>query len=455
MKYHFVFFYFLALYSCSSNSVQTENSIKSPFNCSCDSSVIIAPLKIEGYTDKTSYFPGDVVNMYVSSPSEQYAIKLIDQKLNPIELINSTKNKGYIQNYNQCAYKDGCNWKLTNSIIIPNNVVSGYMTINLSNKYGEFNIPIIVKSKVNSEILCIASTNTWHAYNHWGGASFYKKKINDSCENTTYSPLLSLMRPLNIIGDLNYKGHLFDAELALVHWLEKQTHDFDVITDRDIDLNPQILQKYKLVFLNTHSEYWTESALNGIDQYLNNKGSLCYLGANAMYWKVNLSDSTIECQKNHQSDSSKGGKWREWDRPEEKTIGVSYNRTGYRTFMPYVVINNDHWLFENTKLKRGDLFGKSLNRKYASGHETDKITKLSPNNIVLLARGLNQEAIDELGKNDADKNGGADMVYFEHPSGGAVFSSGSITSSGSMLIDSSMSRIVENFIRKSLHKHLQ
>lgn len=118
--------------------------------------------------------------------------------------------------------------------------------------------------------------------------------------------------------------------------------------------------------------------------------------------------------------------------------------------MPYVVINSDHWLFENTDLRNGDLFGKSLNRGYASGHETDKLTSQTPKNTILLARGVNQEAIDELGVEGANRNGGAAMVFIEQPGGGFVFSSGSITSSGSMLVDTSMSIIVSNFIKKAL-----
>ena len=52
-----------------------------------------------------------------------------------------------------------------------------------------------------------------------------------------------------------------------------------------------------------------------------------------------------------------------------------------------------------------------------------------------------------------NKNGGAAMVYFERSNGGSVFSTGSITSSGSMLVDSSMSKIVENVITKMLSNY--
>lgn len=422
--------------------------------CSCDSSIIISNnTSIEGYSDRISYFPEDTIKIHVSSILKQLNIKLIAQTLLPVEILSIDTNNGIVQNYHQCSYRDGCNWETTHKIVIPKGIDAGYFTINLSNDSGSFKIPIIVKSIIKKDILCVASTNTWHAYNDWGGASFYRYNINDSCILKKYSDQLSVKRPLKVVDDLKYKGHMFDAELGLIHWLESQNYKFDLVTDEEIDKNPDLLQNYKIVLLNTHSEYWTENALIGLDEFIANKGALCHLGANSLYWKATLKDDYIECQKKgglHKSDSTKGGLWRNLNRPEEKVIGGAFDRAGYNTFMPYVVINSDHWLFENTDLKNGDLFGKSLNRGYASGHETDKLTAFTPLNTILLARGVNQEAKDELGVEGANRNGGAAMVFIEQPGGGYVFSSGSITSGGSMLVDTSMSIIVSNFIKKAL-----
>jgi len=452
-------------YSCDTNTNQTQikpqtkpqiDSISraDSLHCLCDSTLIIQnDSKIEGYTDKISYLPGETVELYISSKSKNFKIELVDQSLDSKSLLLINDSNGIVQNYNQCAFKDGCNWILTNKIKIPKNAVSSYMTIHLSNEYHQFKIPIIVKSPIKNKILCLASTNTWHAYNGWGKANFYRYEVNDSCKIKKQSSQLSLLRPIKIVGGLEYKGHLFDAELALIHWLEREKYSFDIVSDTDIHLNPNLLMDYDLVFLNTHSEYWTRNAFDGMEKYINNKGSLCHIGANGMYWKVTLSNNTIECIKTqgvHESDSTKGGKWRDLGKPEEKILGAAYDAVGYDTYMPYVVINEDHWLFENTKLENGDLFGKSVNRKYASGHETDKMTSNSPDNIILLARGVNQEAVYELGKEGASRHGGADMVYFETPNGGSVFSTGSITSSGSMLVDSNMSIIINNMIRNKL-----
>ena len=48
-------------------------------------------------------------------------------------------------------------------------------------------------------------------------------------------------------------------------------------------------------------------------------------------------------------------------------LGVAYSHGGYRTGAPYRVLAGDHWVFEGTDLKTGDLFGfKSLNGRIPS-----------------------------------------------------------------------------------------
>jgi hypothetical protein len=119
-----------------------------------------------------------------------------------------------------------------------------------------------------------------------------------------------------------------------------------------------------------------------------------------------------------------------------------YTDAGAMTGAPYKTLDAEHWAFAGTGLKEGDLFGtKSLHRRCpggASGHETDKISPSSPKNVHRIAKGMNLD------------DGGADMVYFDTPSGGAVFSVGSITYVSSLPVDDSISTITKNVIRKML-----
>jgi len=108
------------------------------------------------------------------------------------------------------------------------------------------------------------------------------------------------------------------------------------------------------------------------------------------------------------------------------------------TAAPYRVMDESHWVFENTGLRNGDLFGeKTLHERIpggASGHETDKRSPSSPANTVLLAKGLNQD------------DGGAEIVYHQPGKDSAVFSVGSITWVPALLVDQQVSRITRNVL---------
>ncbi len=101
-----------------------------------------------------------------------------------------------------------------------------------------------------------------------------------------------------------------------------------------------------------------------------------------------------------------------------------------------------HWAFAGTGLKDGDTFGeKCLHMRCpggASGHETDKVSASSPQNVKVIAKGLNPD------------DGGADMLIFDTPAGGTVFSVGSINYVASLPVDESVSRITENVLRRML-----
>lgn len=74
----------------------------------------------------------------------------------------------------------------------------------------------------------------------------------------------------------------------------------------------------------------------------------------------------------------------------------------------------------------------------ASGHETDKMSPSSPPGPPCLPRA------------SIFAEGGAETVYRETPSGGAVFSVGSITYVASMPVDPAVSRVMANVLDRLL-----
>jgi hypothetical protein len=127
---------------------------------------------------------------------------------------------------------------------------------------------------------------------------------------------------------------------------------------------------------------------------------------------------------------------------EANLLGVVFTDPGAMTVAPYETLAPEHWVLAGTGLKRGELFGiKTLHERYgdgASGHETDKISPSSPKNVQLLARGTNPD------------EGGAHLVVFDTPAGGAVFSAGSITYPSALFCDAAIEKITDNVLRRFL-----
>ena len=109
-----------------------------------------------------------------------------------------------------------------------------------------------------------------------------------------------------------------------------------------------------------------------------------------------------------------------------------FTETGIMTGAPYRVRNADHWAFAGTGLKTAT----SSARRACTGAaragprpmRPTRSRRARPGTSICLAKGTN---IDD---------GGAELSYYETPSGGAVFSAGSIAWPSAILVDECVSR---------------
>jgi hypothetical protein len=400
---------------------------------------------IEGYTDKISYFPGQTIQFKVHAPLFLFSIKLIRYGEAEEMERNIANVSGFPQNYPQNAYQIGANWKTSYQFTIPENWRSGLYAAELSDSKSKFYVTFLIKSRYpqSKDIAVLSSTNTWQAYNDWGGKSLYSyHKVKNKA---VYQEIVSFQRP-NPGADPNGNvGHLANGERHILGWLESKGYHYNMLADVDLNNDPKVLDPYKVLIISTHSEYWTLEMYNNLKAYLNRGGTVLYLSGNGMCWRAAIKNDQIEVMKNggfHSLTKGIGGHFFNLGLPESKILGVRYKSTGFSNPSPYTVVTPNHWIFSHTGLKKGDLIGeKGLNTVKnslggASGWETDQMDKYSPKNIILLAKGTNKF------------QKGADMTYYDHPGGGGVFSVGSITFGGSLAIDKQLSQMVQNVINR-------
>jgi len=404
---------------------------------------------IEGYLDQRSYLPGEEIKMYVHCLAPNYQVKLSTLSASPGIILVQENTHPIRQNYSSAAFMFGCNWSQTDEIDLPSNLSSGYYNIELNDGSHIFNIPFIIRPTHPgaNKMLILSASNTWNAYNEWGGASFYHFLEKNNCHLKT-APILSFHRPNTAVSALYRNFHIGASETMLTDWLNAHSFNYDVICDEDLSNHPEILSHYQVLLIAMHSEYWTLDMLNNVKSYIDNGGRVMNLGANTCYWKVTMKGHELEVRKDyskHQQSGEDGGHWRDLGFPEGPIFGVQFDEAGHNTFQPYKALNTAHWIFAHTSLHDGDLFGAHNLFGGASGWETDKQSDDAPLNTILLAKGTNTAF-----SGDTSYAGGACMVYHENSAGGAVFSSGSISYTGSLGRDSDIDQITLNVLHQFL-----
>jgi N,N-dimethylformamidase len=281
-------------------------------------------------------------------------------------------------------------------------------------------------------------------------------------------------------------AHLLAADLSIVDWLTVKSHPFDVASDHDLHKRGKaLLEPYRVVVLGAHPEYWTEPMMQGLESYMDGGGRLMYLGGNGLYWVTALDSrgATAEVRRwlgtrtNSANDGEfylstgeLGGIWRARGRPPQKLVGVGFTSQGGppgRPFrrMPDSFKERARFIFEG--IGDDEVIGDfGLCVEAAGGFEIDRVDPAwgTPPHTLVLASATKfgrqyLHVVEEVGvmsdaeHGEASDKVRADMVFYEHPGGGAVFSASSISWSGSLShnnYDNNVSRITENVLRRFL-----
>lgn len=342
-----------------------------------------------------------------------------------------------------------------------------------------FSFPwVVAPSTPTAKIAVLCSDLNWTAYNNFGGRSNYihpqglpptptvyaRSELVRYTDGTSaaYSAMAepvrqSLDRPelINLVPEDaqandpiegRAANHVAPAEWRMLAWMEREGFAHDVYTETQLHSGVLDLDRYDVLVLGPHPEYWTAKMYYAVKAWVHERGGrLVYLGGNGMNAEVELFDDVSMAVHNFPAEHLESGpfdsRFHARHESEAALLGVVYDRRGIMTAAPYEVRDDTHWAFEGTGLTNGQRFGvESQHMRIpggASGHETDKISPAhSPAGTRMLAKGLNPD------------DGGAEMAVYETPSGGAVFAAGSICYVSSLLWDEGVSKVTANVLRR-------
>ncbi len=270
-------------------------------------------------------------------------------------------------------------------------------------------------------------------------------------------------------------------------WLRTIGVAHDVITDHDLHLEGlDALAPYRLVIAAQHPEYHSERMMQAFEDHLGMGGRLMYLGGNGFYWRAEPSadqPDTLEIRRAeggirvwetmpgesyHAFGGGYGGLWRRIGRSSHKLVGISFSVQGKHLGFPYKFIDGITdprvaFMAQGLDVSAGVTFGDAgFMGGGAAGFELDSVnTKYgTPPNALVVAKGIvihpdygwvNEDMLVHRHPLPQQDWSCADMTFFETPAGGAVFSVGSMTYAGSLMVQggkSVLSQLTENVVRR-------
>ena len=333
---------------------------------------------------------------------------------------------------------------------------SGYYTMDFIDRFDghrDLNVAYIVltNKQKTGDILFELSTNTYQAYNEWGGYSFY------DCDFVgTHARMISFDRPTD--QTLTF----FAYEYFLILWLEQLSAELglkvDYATNFDIHRDPGLTQLYRLFISGSHNEYWSKEEFDSVHQRIFELGkNTMFFGANTAYWQVRYADVNgpdphsnrgrqLICYKSiddpirYRVTDAKAMdlitmRFRDMGRrPESMLMGSAYQSYFNDSVVPpikypYFVARTDLPFFQGTGYRVGDSIGDLVGYEWDNtdpeqdgarlwNAQSSRIAPVDLESIKVLFTG---SPVDIDGK-----QGKAEAVYYVSKAGAKVFNAGSI-----------------------------
>jgi N,N-dimethylformamidase len=325
------------------------------------------------------------------------------------------------------------------------------------------------------------------------GASCYDTHSDGSgvCYSSRLRPILN-MRPKHIsaLGGFGSSLWQFNADTHITDWLEAMGYEFDVITDEDLHYQGfELLKPYRVILTGSHPEYHSRQMWDAMMAYQQHGGRLMYMGANGWYWRIAYhpqAPGLIEVRRNeggirtwaaepgeyyHSFTGEYGGLWRRQGRPPQAIVGTGFTAQGFDVSAPYRRLPdsfNPRVAFIFAGIGEDEIIGDfGLIGGGTAGLELDRADRQlgTPPHALVLAtsRGGHTDVYlvvcEELLATYPGLGGSenelvrADMVFYETPNGGAVWSASSIAWAGSLShrnYDNNVSRLTNNVLKRFL-----
>ncbi|MDH4278062.1 MAG: hypothetical protein OEW83_08270 [Acidimicrobiia bacterium] len=396
---------------------------------------------VEAYCWPFSHEPGDPVAVHCSSRAESFAVEVARVGARRDVVWRSSDIRADDQRSEDLAdddraWAEGCDWPVGFVVPTERSWPSGFYHIRLLADGGSAYASARASASAGNDRsggdaffvlrppagrrgnpLLVLATNTWNAYNQWGGRCLYS-----GAESVSFARPLErgyLHRPgsddpslpdgfdgrvANIDGDPEHAalqryqadGHWplwtgsagwHNWERRFVAWAETNGWSIDVAVNADLEFHPEVLDGANGLLSVGHDEYWSWAMRDTVDAWVDDGGRWGVFSGNTCFWQVRFTDDgrSMVCHRGAArgtdavADRSRmTGSWSDplVRRPENTTTGLSFTRGGYYRMGlavadgdgTYTIHRPDHWALSGTGLAAGDRLGEG---RFIVAYEVD------------------------------------------------------------------------------------
>jgi len=342
---------------------------------------------------------------------------------------------------------DCSNWSTTDTITTTQDWPTGVYWLRLvreDNNTDNAIILVVRHDGDNGDLLYQLPTNTYQAYNNYGGKSLY------TFNSSGYTTLAGTPRAVKVSFDRPYQQTITgqnnwfpEADQGNIAWLERQGYSVDYITSTDLQTGGGQLASHPVFVSGAHDEYWSQQMRDAVTAARDSGHSIFWLGSNQVYWKTRSEASPFSgqndrvevCYKTTESgppdpSGQPTGTWRDpagANAPENALVGSQYVGDNDFNDFPMVVTAAEgkqrSWrhtslasLAPNTSQTFGtNLVGWEWNDRAANGQEPAGVQSI-------FSAPTNGNILQDAGRVYAQGSATGTGTYYKAASGAVVFS---------------------------------
>lgn len=366
---------------------------------------------VEAYGGALSVLPGEALDLHVWCATDTYDVEVA--RAGGGVMWSAAGLTGVRHDTPDDADSNGCRWPVSLQVPVGSDWPSDVYLVTLrahgaaADRSVGHAIFVVRSPRPTSSVLLVLATNTYNAYNAWGGRSLYTggRRVSfdrpfarglmvrpDAGDEDRKSPPCPPGSEPDIDG-LRYLAHRtahgyppamsstgwHTYERRFVQWATRHGITFDYAVSEDLSRDPSMLAGYSLVLGVGHDEYWSAPQRNALERYVADGGNHASFSGNTMFWQVRFDPTgrhmTVYKYVAHRDDPVVGtdqqhtmsGMWCDpiVGRPEWSLLGAGsayglYSRFGWATPRSpggFTIYRDRHWMLEGTGLRYGDMVG--------------------------------------------------------------------------------------------------